>query len=268
MIILILIAAAALIAALCFYYNRIFRRIISLKTDTPKKSTKIILWILSVLFGIASFNLFSVIGIILLHFAVLSLVFDAVNFAVKAARKTDTPVWTKLYKSSILPIVCAVAVFAYGYVNIRDVRRTEYSMVTTKDIAKDYKVLFVSDSHYGTIFASDKLAELKEKFDAENADIVILGGDVVDESTTPEQMREIFKVLGSVKSRYGVYFVYGNHDAQRYSRHAGYTADELERAIKSGGITILRDEYTYINDDIILAGRDDLNAGPKAAGLY
>ena len=64
-------------------------------------------------------------------------------------------------------------------------------------------------------------------------------------------------MFGGMKSQYGVYYVYGNHDRQPYTNNRSYTDEELENAILAGGITILEDGYTEINDDLVLAGRGD-----------
>ena len=70
-------------------------------------------------------------------------------------------------------------------------------------------------------------------------------------------MEEVFRVLGGIEAEYGIYYVYGNHDRQPYTRNRSYTNEELEAAIRENNIEILEDEYVEINDELILAGRGD-----------
>lgn len=255
--IIVMLALVLIIAvAAGKYYNILIKRLISLFTPDYKKSVKIVIIVLSVFLGISSINISGTFGIILLHILAFALIIDALNLIVK---KFNSKVWNKIYKSGVIPVCMALSVFIYGYFNIRNVVRTEYTVYTDKDISQDVKILMIADSHYGTIFESEKLLELKSKMDSESADIVVLVGDIVDESTTSEQMKEVFEVFGDINSKYGVYYVYGNHDQQNYVSDPEYTSEELEKTIKDNDIKILVDEYTEITDDIVIAGRNDFS---------
>lgn len=104
---------------------------------------------------------------------------------------------------------------------------------------------------------SDRLEAVKERFDAVNADIVVLGGDIVDEGTSKEDMEYIFSVLGKINSKYGIYYVYGNHDRQQYRLDAYYSNEELEKTILENNIVIINDNYVNVTDNIVLLGRED-----------
>ena len=92
--------------------------------------------------------------------------------------------------------------------------------------------------------------------------MVVLGGDIVDERTSKEDMNEIFKELGKINSTYGTYYIFGNHDTQPYSTdyengNRTFSDEELNKTITDNGIIILNDEKTPINNDIVLVGRSD-----------
>lgn len=95
----------------------------------------------------------------------------------------------------------------------------------------------------------------------QHPDFLVLGGDIVEENTSYESMQEIFAMAGKVKTKYGVYYVYGNHDRQPYTTNKAYTEKQLDETIEKNGIHILKDSYTIINDEIILLGRDDAGWG-------
>lgn len=207
-------------------------------------------------------NIFSVAGIILLHVIAISALFEIIALIVrKIKRDREWKTWEILYKSLAIPVLVSIVLFAYGYANIRDVRRTEYTVATDKELSQDYTILFISDSHYGTIFQREMLYNLAEEMAGEEPDLVLLGGDIVDERTTKDQMEEVFHVFGGLPSKYGVYYVYGNHDVQKYTSNKMYTKEELETAIDESGITILQDDVCHVTEDLVLVGRDDAGMG-------
>lgn len=253
----------AIVAA--FYYYVLIKRVLSLIFPNWKMKLpwKILFIAVSVCLGGLSGNLFSTTGVILVHIMVAALLMELVNFIVKKRMKGEPPRrWNVVFQSLMVPLLVTALIFAYGYYNIRDVHETFYTVTTSKELnlsegKEKCRVLLITDSHYGTIFEGEKLKELKGRMDAVKPDLVVLAGDIVDESTTKEQMKEIFTAFGSISSTYGVYYVYGNHDRQNYARKPYFTAEELETTIVESGIRVLKDEYVKITEGITLAGRED-----------
>lgn len=136
------------------------------------------------------------------------------------------------------------------------VLKTEYLLETEKNLG-NYKVVLITDTHYGTIQDTEVLKNKIEEINMQNPDIVVLGGDIVEEGTSKEQMQEVFQVLGGITNHYGIYYVYGNHDRQPYTQNRSFTNEELEHAITENGIVILEDDYVEIRDDLVIAGRGD-----------
>ena len=85
----------------------------------------------------------------------------------------------------------------------------------------------MSDLHYGVSMNDNNLQNVVNRISAEQADIVVLDGDIVDENTTSEQMQSAFRILGQADSTYGVYYVYGNHDKNNYAAKPNYSAEEM-----------------------------------------
>lgn len=244
------------------YYYILLKRFLSL---FHVKMRKVVGIIIAALLGIFSANLFSTTGVVLVHIAVSALVVELLNLIIKkVGKKERRPKWEVVYKALVLPVLITAIFFVYGYFNIRNVVETKYEITTDKEIAQDIRVLLITDSHYGTIFETEGLNKLKARLDNVEADIVVLGGDLVDESTTKEQMQELFEKFGAIQSTYGVYYVYGNHDRQRYDRESNYTEEELRQAIEGSGIHILKDEKVSITEDVTLIGREDYSV--RASG--
>ena len=78
----------------------------------------------------------------------------------------------------------------------------------------------------------------------------------------PEKLAEI---LRGIRSKYGVYACYGNHDIQEKilagftfgSKEKKESTPEMDEFLEKAGITLLRDEYVLIDDSFYLYGRPD-----------
>ncbi|MGN0909796.1 MAG: metallophosphoesterase [Thermoguttaceae bacterium] len=172
--------------------------------------------------------------------------------------KKNAAFWDLVDRGGIGAVVLTAAVFAYGYVNMRHIVRTEYSVEAPVPLrAEGYKIVFLSDLHHGLATNASSLRRLADRLDAEDADLVILGGDIVDERTTLEEMREAFSILGGIKSRLGIYYVYGNHDRSPYSRSPNYAEQDVKNALSVSGIRALVDETQVVDDALTLVGRED-----------
>ena len=206
--------------------------------------------------------------VVLLHLIVLFGVMDVVSIPVrlllgKKKEKKGYRFLRWIYYSGIIPVVLFLVIMVYGFNQMEHIQRTEYHVSTVKQI-RDYRIALLSDVHYGTVQSADVLKKAMDDINAQNPDIVVLDGDIVEEGTSKEEMEEVFALLGSINNKYGIYYVYGNHDRQTYTKEPSYTRQQLENTIQKNGIQILKDCYVRIQDDLILAGRDDAAWGENA----
>ncbi len=89
-----------------------------------------------------------------------------------------------------------------------------------------------------------------------NPDIVVITGDFIDDDTSYNDMIDGTNALGNIKTNYGVYFIYGNHD-KGYYNHRNYNNDQFVSELKKNNVIVLEDEIKKINNKIILLGRRD-----------
>ncbi|MBM6861802.1 metallophosphoesterase family protein [Clostridium saudiense] len=166
--------------------------------------------------------------VVLLHIITISLLMDFINYILRliGRRKNLTyHKWSIVYDSGIVPIILSAIILIYGYWNMNNIVEKDYKIYTSKNIRDEgYRVAMISDLHYGTVMNSEKLKKACEKIEKSNPDIVVLCGDIVDEKTSLEQMEEATEILGSIKSKFGIFYVYGNHDDARYSSIPSYTS--------------------------------------------
>ena len=157
-----------------------------------------------------------------------------------------------------LPLSCllAAAMILGGMANARDIHATRVT-IENEQLDEDLRIAWLSDLHYPTSADAGALRQLVRRISDEQPDVIILGGDIVDEHTSAAQMEEAFDELGKLRSSLGIYYIYGNHDCARYSDQPAYSEEQLERAIARQGIEILCDERVLLRDDVMLVGRDD-----------
>jgi hypothetical protein len=116
------------------------------------------------------------------------------------------------------------------------------------------KIVQLTDIHIGPTIKGDFLADVVEKTNALQPDIVVITGDLVDGSV--EELSHHTAVLADLKARHGVFFVTGNHE---YYSGAVEWVEEVRRL----GITVLLNEHRLIEHDgarLLLAGVTDYTA--------
>lgn len=240
------------------------RRILSFcKQDLKKVGTKALNVGAAFVFALLAGNFWSARAMLVLHLLAVSMALDLAVMAARflfRKRNRENRFFRAagfLYRCGLLPVIVTAAMLGYGYYNMGHAVRTEYRMETEKNLEQSCKVILITDIHYGTIQNTEVLKGKIAQINAEEPDLVILGGDLVDEGTSKERMEEVFRVLGGIKSRYGIYYVYGNHDRQPYTDQPTFADSELAEAIRQNGIVILEDEAVEIGSDVLLAGRAD-----------
>lgn len=155
----------------------------------------------------------------------------------------------------ILSVACLLwlLLIVYTTANPTSVVRTIYPIETDK-VTKPYRVVFLSDLHYGCVQNKRVVSKALDAVAQENPDIVILGGDIIQVPVTPQlDISEIFSLLGDLPARDGIYFVYGNHE---FTNQAGYMKSDLDAVLKDNDIHILCGESILLPDNICLSSRN------------
>ncbi|MCR4661822.1 MAG: metallophosphoesterase [Clostridia bacterium] len=157
-----------------------------------------------------------------------------------------------------LGFILTIAIMTYGMINMQIVT-PKYHTFTSDKLQHEYTGIFIADLHYGSSQTEKTIDKAFERIKSENADFIMLGGDITDEYTTKEEMELIYHKIASI----GVptYFIYGNHDrqpkAEKWAGGRKYTDEELVNTITSNGIVILQDSFVNFADDLVIIGRED-----------
>ena len=138
-----------------------------------------------------------------------------------------------------------------GYFNIDFLQSREYEVkVNAKSVHPELTVCLIADVHAGTGTWEYTFDDLADRIDACDADVLLLAGDIFDETTSPDDVKHMEWVLSTIKKpRYGMYYVYGNHDDSRED----WAAEQMRRM----GVTVLNNEMAVLGEDIQLFGIQD-----------
>lgn len=207
---------------------------------------------------------------IMLYSLLYVVLFDLLRLIAKHTKLKNTLLFSRGSVISIGSVVvaCAVATCLYGIFNARNIKVNEYSVTVNKSCGSDkhLKAVLVADLHMGYAIGVDHITNMVEKINQQDADIVIIAGDIFDNSYDGMDDPEGIKAqLRSIKSKYGVYAVYGNHDIDEKIL-MGFTFDwggkqlhseKMTNFMKECNIKLINDESVFINDEFYLVGRRD-----------
>lgn len=180
--------------------------------------------------------------------------------------KLCTPRLHRIVGRTCMALLLAVSIL--GVVNAGIVRTTPYEITVNKQAGKldSLKVVLVADLHLGYNIGVRQMQKMVEKINEQDADLVVLAGDIFDnEWEAVEKPDEIAGILRGIRSKYGVYACYGNHDVEEPIL-AGFTfgdsdakksCPQMDAFLKQSNIKLLRDEGVLIDDSFYLYGRPD-----------
>lgn len=133
----------------------------------------------------------------------------------------------------------------------------EFVLPGLPDVFDGFRTVFLSDIHFGAYLDKERLLEIIGKVNAEDADMILLGGDYGDDTQTALKM---WNVIGDVfRAKEGVFAVLGNHDMSDAS-----AAEQLSCAMIDKGVTVLINETAFIRrGDAVLSvsGLDECYIG-------
>lgn len=151
--------------------------------------------------------------------------------------------WKQLMTGAALPIAAA------GLYMWKEAFRNEVKETVVTDDRFPEKaplaLFFISDIHRRRVHPSI-ISAVKGR-----ADAVIIGGDLCEGGVKRERIRENIKRLSSIAP---VYFVPGNNDYE-----AGI--EQLTAMLARWQVTVLKNSWAVLADDVYLLGTDDLSEG-------
>lgn len=151
---------------------------------------------------------------------------------------------------SVLFLTLSFVITVVGFIHIDEIKVREYSLSVSKPSEiKELDIIMMSDIHAGAGMWKNGYEKIEQYVKAMDPDVILIGGDLFDETTSERDMEYAHDMLKSFSPTYGTFFVYGNHD-QPYQ-------DRMDEWFSELGVITLNDRMILIRDDIQLIGRSD-----------
>lgn len=176
--------------------------------------------------------------------------------------------------------ICALLILllsACGIFHAKYIKTTSYDVIINKTIPErtSMKVVLLADTHFGYNAGVLHARELVRKINKQKPDLVCIAGDIFDnEYNAIRNPEKLEKTLRGIKSTYGVYACWGNHDLNEeilagftFKHKDGDLSDikdpRMKKFLKNSNIHILEDESILINDQFYVIGRKDASLTEK-----
>lgn len=194
-----------------------------------------------------------------------------ITLILKMAKKVgkSEPGWRRfvVIRGAIVAVLI-IGFSTYGMFHVGNIKTSVYNVSVDKTCAagKNLKIVLVADMHMGYSIGEKQIAKMAEKINAQNPDLVCIAGDIFDNDYSalqnPEQLESIYR---SIKSKYGVYACYGNHDVEEDlvggftvpSKDPTYNEDDMYQFLKNANIKLLEDKTQLVADAFYVIGRRD-----------
>lgn len=115
------------------------------------------------------------------------------------------------------------------------------------------KIILLSDIHLGNYIGKDRLKTMVSEVNSLNPDVVLIAGDLIDDSIKPFVDNNLAAELRKIKSKYGTYLSLGNHDL------FDNKLDQLTMELEVNGVKVLRDNFHLVDNSFYIVGRDDIS---------
>ncbi len=141
----------------------------------------------------------------------------------------------------------------------------EITVETNMDIEK-CRILFFTDTHFGTIYDGNHVERIVEMINERDGDIVIFGGDLFDNYARDKElldMEYLQEELSKIEAKAGKYAVFGNHD------YGGGAVRIYEQFMNNCGFYVLDNETVFLEKfNIEVIGFDDYLLGQTEVDFY
>jgi uncharacterized protein len=140
-----------------------------------------------------------------------------------------------------LDISSLVAATSVSSTAILEARFVELETVNIKlqKLKQNYKVVQLSDVHIGGLIDASFIKDIVTKVNSLMPDLVVLTGDILDMDV--RKIQAPLRELTHLKSKYGTYFIVGNHEYF-------HDIEVIIQEIKNLGIRVLENENVYIGE--------------------
>lgn len=153
------------------------------------------------------------------------------------------------FYAGLIVVSLTAGLVSYGIYSADQIKHASYD-IQMRD-AVGMKIALISDLHLGAVNSEKRLPEIVRDINDLKPDIVCIAGDIFnDDYNAIAHPDEAVELIKGIKATYGVYASLGNHDG-------GKTLNEMIHFLEQSNIKLLNDEYSIIDDRLVLIGRLD-----------
>lgn len=168
--------------------------------------------------------------------------------------------------------ICIVIIISFsGIYHAKHIKVTPYKITVDKSAPDmdSLKIVLLADTHFGYNSGAVHAQEIVDKINEQNPNLVCIAGDIFDnEYDAVREPEKISEILRTIRSKYGVYACWGNHDLNEPIL-AGFTFKHkkedskqlkdprMKRFLQNSNIQLLEDEAVLIDNSFYVVGRKD-----------
>lgn len=143
-----------------------------------------------------------------------------------------------------------ICLMIYGYYNYRHPQIVELDIKVDKPMEQPLRIVAVSDVHLG--YGTDKraLQRYVKMINSQKPDMILIGGDLIDNSTLPLHNQQMHEELNQLEAPLGIYMVAGNHEFISGIK-------STEEFLRKTQIHLLRDSVVAHPSGVQIICRDD-----------
>ncbi|MDR2763564.1 MAG: metallophosphoesterase [Tannerella sp.] len=153
----------------------------------------------------------------------------------------------------ISALTLTACLLVYGFLHYQRPSVQEINLTVNKPVTSagdTFRIVAVSDLHLGMGTACGQLEKYIHMINGQRPDLILIGGDLIDNSIIPVQERQMEQTLSQLRAELGIYMVPGNHE------NISGIADCVSY-LRRTPICLLRDSVVRLPNGIQIVGRDD-----------
>ena len=199
---------------------------------------------------------------ILLYLFMLFLALDVVALVLHFARPSvGEDMRMGFLRDSLPGTLCVLGfmdvLFTYANLHYLNKVRVPMEIDTKGKVTRPLKLVLMSDLHLGYHNSRAEFAKWVDKVNAEQPDLVLIAGDIIDISVRPLLEENVAEEFKRIKAP--IYACLGNHEYYSGEPRA-------QKFYRDAGIHLLRDSVVTLPDygNLTIIGRDDRTNGRRA----
>jgi len=151
-----------------------------------------------------------------------------------------------------LSLLLTFSLMVYGFINYQHPKKQVVNIVSNKSLdgVDKLKIVALSDWHLGLGIHKNRLKRNVDFINAQKPDIILIGGDLVDNSIAPMILNNMDVELNRLHAPLGIYMAPGNHEYI-----SGFNA--CRDFLRKTNILLLKDEAVTLPSGLQIIGRDD-----------